>query len=113
MNMKTITGKSVNSQMVHNYFSSLVDCFFKILPMKEEGESTLATYMRSLQIELIGCQALISSINNDSSYLTLLSILQFLIDTPECEVYEVRREIFRAISICNKLKARYAEEVLK
>ena len=39
--------------------------------------------------------------------MTLISILQYLIDTPDCPVQDVKREVFRAISICNKLKSRY------
>ena len=41
--------------------------------------------------------------------MTLLSMLQYMIDRPDCPVSEVRREVFRAISICNRLKAEYAE----
>jgi len=42
---------------------------------------------------------------------SLLNILQYLIDNPECSLTVVKREVFRAISICNKLKAKYAVEV--
>ena len=40
----------------------------------------------------------------NSSYLTLMAILEYLIDTPDCTVSDVRREVFHAISVCNKLE---------
>ena len=56
----------------------------------------------------LGCRALVVAIHEDSLFLSLISILQYLIDHPESDVAFVRREVFRAISICNKLKERYA-----
>ena len=58
--------------------------------------------------ELIGCKELIAAIHEDPLFMSLISILQYLIDNPSCSVKVVKREVFRAISICNKLKARYA-----
>ena len=100
----------ISAEVLHNYFRNLVNHFFKILPIREQNEESLTTYMQSLQAELLGCKGLMSAIQNDASYLTLLSILQYLIDNPECTVREVKREVFRAISICNKLKAQYASK---
>lgn len=107
---ETENGQIIDHNILYNYFRNLVNLFFKILPIREANEDSLTTYMQSLQAELLGCKNLVSAINNDASYLTLLSILQYLIDNPECSVKEVKREVFRAISICNKLKSRYAEK---
>ena len=108
MMIATTAGIPIDSEILHNYFRNLVNHFFKILPIREQKEESLTTYMQSLQAELLGCRELVSAIHNDAAYLTLLSILQYLIDNPECTVREVKREVFRAISICNKLKAQYA-----
>lgn len=97
----------INSELVRNFLNNLVNKFFKILPMREQEEKTLNTYIKSLQVELLGCKELVAAIKYDDLYLTLLSILQYLIDYPECSVNEVKREVFRAISVCNKLKSRY------
>lgn len=107
MMIETTTGIPIEAEILHNYFKNLVNSFFKILPIREQNEESLVVYMQSLQAELLGCKALINPVQNNASYLTLLSILQYLIDNPECSVREVRREVFRAISICNKLEARY------
>ena len=110
MMVETTAGTPIDAEVLHNYFRNLVNHFFKILPIREQNEESLTIYMQSLQAELLGCKGLVSAVQNDASYLTLLSILQYLIDNPECTVREVKREVFRAISICNKLKAQYASK---
>lgn len=107
--IETTTGNTISDTLLQNYFKSLVNRFFKILPIREDNEQSLTTYICSLQLELLGCKELICSLNDDPSFLSLLSILQYLIDNPECSVGVVKREVFKAISICNKLKAQYAE----
>lgn len=106
----TTTGVPIDTEILHNYFKRLVNLFFKILPMRENGEDSLITYMQSLQSELLGCKNLITAIHNDPDYLTILSILQYLIDNPECSIAQVKREVFRSISICNKLQSRFMSE---
>lgn len=113
MMIETTTNHQIDSEFLHKYFKNLVNCFFKVLPMKENNEASLVTYMRSLQIELLGCHEFIEAIKNDSAYLTLLSILQYLINHPEISVREVRREVFKAISICNCLQSRYIGNSIK
>lgn len=109
MMIQTKVGVPMDAAILSNYLSAMINNFFKILPIKESGERSLDTYMQSLQAELLGCKELVEAIHNDSLFLTLLSILQYLIDNPECEVAVVKREVFHAISICNKLKSKYVE----
>lgn len=104
----TSVGEPITSDLLRNYFRNLVNQFFKILPMRENEEESLYIYMKSLQSELLGCKELLPDIRENSLYLTLLAILQYLIDNHDCTVTEVKREVFRAISICNKLKSIYA-----
>lgn len=107
MMIQTKVGVPITAATLSNYFRTLVNHFFKILPIWESGESSLVMYMRSLQAELLGCKELIEVIHNDSLFLSLIAILQFLIDNPALETSSVKREVFKAISICNKLKSRY------
>lgn len=107
----TKTGDQVSREMLHNYFGGLVNRFFKILPIREEGEDTLPLYMESLQHEILGCKEIINELNNDANLVSLVSILQFMIDNPECPVPDVKREVFRAINICNHMKAKYGKAV--
>lgn len=107
MMVETNIGMPVRSTCLSNYFRTLVNRFFKILPIREENEETLVTYMQSLQLEILGCQSLISEMYDDPDYISLLSVLQYLIDNPQISKSSLKREVFGAISICNKLKARY------
>ena len=106
--MITTNGHDIPSEMVNNYLNGLVNQFFKILPIKESGEPSLNEFMKSLQVELLGFKGLMVEIGNDSMYLTLLSILQYLIEN-ECETAVVKREVFKAISVCKKLQNKYCE----
>lgn len=108
MIIQTTAGVPMDDLMLNAYMRSLVNRFFKILPIRESGEDSLGTYMQSLQLELLGCKELIIVLHEDSEFVSLLGILQYLIDNPECSLTVVKREVFRAISICNKLKAKYA-----
>lgn len=92
---------------IHNYMRSLVDRFFKILPLWEEAEETLPTYLDSMLIELSGFRSMMFALHHDHDFVTLMAIVQYLIDNPETKPRTVRREVFRAISICNKLSAKY------
>lgn len=105
--MLTRHGTQVGSNLAGNYFDTLINMFFKILPLWEDHEESLPTYMESLQIEMLGFKGLIASVRDDASYLSLLSVLQFFIDNPDTETHIVKREVFRSISLCNKLKKKY------
>lgn len=109
--IETVVNETVPDEMLRNYFKFLVNRFFKILPIRESGDATLPIYIKSLQTELLGCKNFIARMNNDSRILTLLSILQFFADNPDCPVEDVKREVFRAIGICNKLQAGYTKAV--
>ena len=94
----------ISNEMLCNYFKSLVNRFFKILPIREGGEKTLPIYIQSLQSEILGCKELICELKYDSNFLTLTSILQYLYDNPDCPIPDVKREVFRAIGICNTIR---------
>lgn len=96
-------GVDIDPAFIENYYKALVGHFFKILPMKESNEASLPTYLESLQIEMLGCQRLIAAVSPNPLYMSLLGILQYLIDNPSCGSKTVKREVFKAISICNKL----------
>lgn len=109
MTIETVGNAQIDRSLLRKYFKSLINSFFKILPMREANEPTLQTYMCSLRAELLGCQNLIPDLSNHTSYLTLLSVLQYLIDNYDEAVPVVKREVFRAINICSKLEAIYAK----
>lgn len=103
MTTVTVDSYEISDGLIQNYFKSLVNQFFKILPMRENNEPSLQEYMNSLMIELVGIRDLIEAIGNDPLYLRLIALLEYLINHPECSVRITKREVFKAISICNKL----------
>ena len=70
-------GARFDPALMHNYFKQLVNHFFKILPMRENEDESLPLYIRSLQIELIGCDGVVPELKTNPMFLTLLSILQY------------------------------------
>lgn len=109
--MMTSKGLELPNKAVQKYLRALIGQFYKILPIKESGEPSLSKYMDSLQREMIGCRGLIEALDYDELFLSLLSVLQYLIEN-ECDVDIVRCEVFKAINICKKLQRKYgAEEV--
>lgn len=107
--MMILTGFDIPDKMIENYLACLVNQFFKILPIKESGEPSLKEFMRSLQGELIGGKNLMEALHYDSMYMSLILILQYLIDN-DCDTPIVKREVFKAISICKKLKTKYCSK---
>ena len=109
--IKTTLGAPLPDEVVENYLSVLVNRFFKILPIRESQNDTLPIYIRSLQAEMLGCKVLVEMLGSDSDFLSLLSVLQYLHDNENCPVADVKREVFKAISLIGKLKKRYEVKV--
>lgn len=107
--MMTIRNIELPDRVVQKYLKALIGQFYKILPIKESGEPSLDRYMQSLQREMLGCQNLIIALNNDELFLSLLAVLQYLIEN-DCDTSTVKCEVFKAINICKKLQKKYGIE---
>lgn len=117
MTISTSTGVPISAEIVHNYFHTLINKLFKILPLYECKENSLCEYMRNLQIELIGCKGFIVELENDPRYISMLSILEHLIGLHSycgftIDHHIVKKSVFQAISICEELEERYERMVL-
>lgn len=110
MTIFSAQGYPLNEALIRNYFKTLVNHFFKIIPLREDNEESLPTYMEELQKELIGLGELIPGIGEDPDFLSLLSVLQYLICTPDCKMYEVKRKVFSSITVCNRMQAKFLIE---
>lgn len=106
--LKNKSSKPIDSQFVSEYFLNLVNHFFKILPMREKEEESLPVYLDSLRDELAGCASFFEEIHGEATFVSLLSILQNFIDNPDISVRKTKREVFKAISDCNKLASQYS-----
>lgn len=92
----------IPDELIDKRIEALINQFFKILPLRESEESSLPAYMRSLQRELIGLQGLAIRLQTDVQYITVLSILQYLI-SHDCTVHTVKTEVFKAISLLKQM----------
>lgn len=106
----TIMAKTKYSEIPDEYFVSyfnfLIGRVWKILPMWEENNEDLKSYMESLQRELIGNINLVKEIKCDSYFITLLSKLEYLIN--EEYTHEIcRKEVFECVDIVKKIAERY------
>lgn len=98
--------QSIPNEYFGNYLNFLVGRVWKILPMSEEGNINLKSYMESLQRELIGNMNLIENLKYDGYFITLLNKIEYLINE-DCEHYICRKEVFGCIGIIKKLSERH------
>jgi hypothetical protein len=96
----------INNKLFYNYLDGVISKLYKILPLYENRYDTLKTYLRSLQIELIGSTSLIELLNNDAEYVSILATIQYLIDN-NYDKDTCKREVFKCIKIIQKLKQKY------
>lgn len=106
--MDTILNIQISDEVIHNYTTQLINRFFKILPMFENNEVSRSVYMKSLQSEMLGFNDLIVNTQNDATPVVLSNILQYLISNPTTPNKDVKREIFRAISIIERFDKTYS-----
>ena len=66
----------MRKQALSKYMRGLVDRFFKILPLWEDGEDSLPTYLESLKLELLGFNGLINNAESFFKY-NLISVLAY------------------------------------
>lgn len=99
---------TISDKAAQNYLSGLTNKIFKILPMKEEGEKSLYTYIKSLRLEIAGCSELPCIFAEDEKFIAILGILQYLNEN-ECDTQTTKREVFKCISLCKKLEKKYGK----
>ena len=108
MSIETNGGAPVSRTLLHNYFCNLVNQVYKILPMREQESKTLDRYVWRLSAEIIGGAAMVPGLGEDSYYMSLLNILQYLRDhCMEDSVEQTKQLVFEGIGLCEKLRNRY------
>jgi hypothetical protein len=99
MTIKTKFGGTLQKEELIDYFSSLIDECFKILPMFEDGVSTLSIYIQTLLIELGGANRTICL--NDKIFIKLIANLEPLLEIKDHESY--KRQVFKCTNLCKKM----------
>jgi len=89
------------------YFDNLIGRVYKILPLKEANESTLAEYLDSLAFEMTGLE-LLTSLADQTYYTSILATISYFAKCiDDCDVVKVKREVFRMINLCKRLRGYY------
>lgn len=105
--MTTKYGTDVSRKLIYNHTGELVGQFYKILPIKESGSDTFQLYVSSLLRQMLGAKELFLEWQEDSRIATLLDILQYMVDHPDCETGLVRSDVFRSINLIKQLQKKY------
>lgn len=97
----------MNKQIYLHYLSCLINQIFKILPLKEQNSEFIDTHISDIIKELKGFDMLIKDTEYDAVIMRILAILSYY----EQNIYvssveDVRRNIFKMITLCEKLKYR-------
>lgn len=79
------------------FLDSLTNKIFKILPLKEQNNDFLFSYLNSLQIELIGALITFPKLKNNSNYLSIINATNFLGDNTFSN-QQCKREVFKIIN---------------
>lgn len=80
------------------YLKSLINKVYKILPMYEEENPNLRSYIQSLEREMSGCYQLYQSLCDDAQFLSIIGIVRYL-HTEEYNQRTCKQEVFKAIRI--------------
>lgn len=87
------------------YFDSLINSVFKILPLYEEKNVGVNTYVESLLFELYGLDEVID-MEDSYEYISLLSTLESVkkeVANPDSEKKVIKREVFKCISVIKNM----------
>lgn len=103
--MNTVYGEIPNENLMQ-YFNQLVGKTFKILPLFEEHNPTLASYIKSYQCELIGNTFLFDFLKNEPKFITLLTTIEYLASA-EYNHETCKREVLKCTNIINDISKRY------
>lgn len=106
-NIKIKYGASISPNELIDYFKTLTNDIYKILPMKEEGCGTLSIYIETLLIELGGANRTMCL--EDKIFLKLIFNLEPLLCINEHEKY--KRQILKCTNMCKKMIEKIIKEV--
>lgn len=90
--------------MKSTYFYSLVGKIFKILPLREAGDTTeFRAYVDGLWMEMSGALRLFPELWDNSKYVSALNIVGYL-SMNEVDVAKCKREVFQAINLIQQIQ---------
>ena len=91
----------VNTDVVKVFCNRLISHVFKILPMKEEQNSTVIKHIESLNREIHGMILLCNDTQISQSLLSVMAVLENITLEEDKSVY--KSDIFKCITIIKKI----------
>ena len=85
-------------EMLAGALKDLINKIYKILPLKETEEASIAVYIPALIREVMGMNELIEALHEDGRFISLVSILENL-SSDEVDVATTKSDVFKAINI--------------
>lgn len=101
----------MTSKKLAIYLNSVVNSVFKILPLYEEQNVGVATYVESLIFELDGLQHVVA-IEHSYEYISLLSTLASVkaeVEKDGSKKPVIKREVFKCINIIKNMVGKLEE----
>lgn len=87
------------------YLKALINKVYKILPMYEEENKNLRSYLQSLEREMTGCYQIYQSACKDANFLSVIGIVRYL-HTEDYDQHICKQEVFKAIRIIENIVER-------
>ena len=98
-----------------NYLDAITGRVFKILPMKEQElrgfDVYLRDYLSSLAIEMVGASTTFDCLGIDADYIAVVNTVNGLASA-DSDVVQIKREVFKALNLLNKIAGRFGGEEL-
>lgn len=107
MDIKTKYGDIIFPTLLIDYFKTLTNEIYKILPLWEQKCGTLSIYIETLLIELSGANRTIFL--KDKIFLQLISNLEPLMHIQDHKIY--RRQVLKCTNLCKKMIEKIILEV--
>jgi hypothetical protein len=100
-----------NNERLTTYLNTVINSVFKILPLYEEENVGLETYIESLLFELYGLDKVVD-MEQSYEYVSLLSTLESVkmeVVKEDSKKTTVKREVFKCINIIKNMVAKLEE----
>jgi sulfur relay (sulfurtransferase) DsrF/TusC family protein len=100
-----------NNERLTTYLNTVINSVFKILPLYEEENVGLETYIESLLFELYGLDKVVG-MEQSYEYVSLLSTLESVkieVVNEESKKTTVKREVFKCINIIKNMVVKLEE----
>ena len=100
-----------DNEKLTTYLNSVVNSVFKILPLWEEQNVGVSTYIESLLFELYGLEEVVA-LENSPEYISLLSTLESVkkeVSKKDSKKSIIKREVFKCINIIKNMVGKLEE----